>query len=62
MISAQAFNPAFYNERHLRHLRNLGPRRTGEIGLVLILAGLLAPPGDPPGPSAGPARLSFPVT
>jgi len=42
-----------YLRSQLRHVRYLGRRRIGEIAVVLILAGLLAPPGDPPGPCAG---------
>jgi len=42
-----------HQRRQLRHIRRLGPRRTGEIELALILAGLLTPSGDPPGPRAG---------
>lgn len=30
--------------RQLNYIRHLGPRRTGEIEIILILAGLLAPP------------------
>lgn len=45
---------AWYLHRHLRHIRNLGPRRIGEIGLVLILAGLIAPPSDLPSTTRAP--------
>jgi len=46
-----------YLRRQLKHVRHLGPRRIGEIELVLTLAGLIAPPYDPPG-TAHASRLS----
>lgn len=57
-ISAKAFNPLKHDLPYLLglpptvgdvttfylHLRNLGPRRSGEIGLILIPTGLIARP------------------
>lgn len=43
----------YLHQRHtLDYIRHLGPRRIGEIELVLILAGLLAPPSRSPIPSS----------
>ncbi len=42
--------------RQLRHIRHLGPRRIGEIELILILTGLISAPRDPPGTAAEASR------